>query len=76
LFLGDGDSVKVKQLDAELCHVGLAQPGSQTLINTLLAGGYLPLVSSIGVTDEGQMMNVIADQAATSLAATLGADLI
>ncbi|MDK7055523.1 hypothetical protein QP260_23085, partial [Escherichia coli] len=49
LFLGDGDSVKVTQLDAELGHVGLAQPGSPTLINTLLAGGYLPVVSSIGV---------------------------
>ncbi len=29
LFLGDGDSVKVTQLDAELGHVGLAQPGSR-----------------------------------------------
>lgn len=75
LFLGDGDSVKVTQLDAELGHVGLAQPGSPTLINTLLAGGYLPVVSSIGVTDEGQLMNVNADRAATALAAT-GADLI
>lgn len=76
LFLGDGDSVKVTQLDAELGHVGLAQPGSPALINTLLAGGYLPVVSSIGVTDEGQLMNVNADQAATALAATTGADLI
>ncbi len=62
LFLGDGDSVKVTQLDAELGHVGLAQPGSPALINTLLAGGYLPVVSSIGVTDEGQLMNVNADR--------------
>jgi acetylglutamate kinase len=27
LYLGDGDSVKVTQLDEELGHVGLAQPG-------------------------------------------------
>jgi acetylglutamate kinase len=40
--------VKVTQLDEELGHVGLAQPGSSALINTLLAGGYLPVVSSIG----------------------------
>ncbi len=73
---GDGDSVKVTQLDEELGHVGLAQPGSPKLINTLLENGYLPVVSSIGVTDEGQLMNVNADQAATALAATLGADLI
>ncbi len=50
--------------------------GSPKLINTLLENGYLPVVSSIGVTDEGQLMNVNADQAATALAATLGADLI
>lgn len=49
---------------------------SPKLINTLLENGYLPVVSSIGVTDEGQLMNVNADQAATALAATLGADLI
>nr|WP_077877865.1 acetylglutamate kinase [Escherichia coli] len=76
LFLGDGDSVKVTQLDEELGHVGLAQPGSPKLINSLLENGYLPVVSSIGVTNEGQLMNVNADQAATALAATLGADLI
>ena len=76
LFLGDGDSVNVTQLDEELGHVGFAQPGSPALINTLLAGGYMPVVSSIGVTDKGELMNVNADQAATALAATLGADLI
>ncbi len=58
MFLGDGDSVKVTQLDEELGHVGLAQPGSPKLINSLLENGYLPVVSSIGVTDEGQLMNV------------------
>ena len=76
LFLGDGDSVKVTQLDEELGHVGLAQPGSPKLINSLLENGYLPVVSSIGVTDEGQLMNVNADQAATAIAEALGADLV
>ncbi|EBX2239422.1 acetylglutamate kinase, partial [Salmonella enterica subsp. enterica serovar Weltevreden] len=76
LFLGDGDSVNVTQLDEALGHVGLAQPGSPKLINMLLENGFLPVVSSIGVTEDGQLMNVNADQAATALAATLGADLI
>ena len=76
LYLGDGDSVKVTPLDKALGHVGLAQPGSPKLINTLLEGGFLPVVSSIGVTEDGLLMNVNADQAATALAATLGADLI
>ncbi|MBO2007354.1 hypothetical protein J4732_21790 [Serratia marcescens] len=48
--------------------------GSPALLNTLLSAGYLPVVSSIGITAEGQLMNVNADQAATALAATLGAD--
>ncbi|TCV93455.1 N-acetylglutamate kinase [Biostraticola tofi] len=76
LCLGDGDSVKVTPLAAELGHVGKAEPGSPLLISTLLAANYLPIISSIGITAEGQLMNVNADQAATALAATLGADLI
>ncbi|MBJ3815235.1 acetylglutamate kinase [Shimwellia pseudoproteus] len=76
LFLGDGGSVNVTQLDESLGHVGLATPGNPALINVLLNSGYLPVVSSIGVTDDGQLMNVNADQAATALAETLGADLI
>ncbi len=76
LYLGDGDSVNVTKLDEELGHVGNATPGSPLLINTLLSAGFLPVISSIGVTAEGELMNVNADQAATALAATLGADLI
>lgn len=76
LCLGDGHTVKVTQLNEELGHVGEAKPGSPALIQALLAGGFLPIVSSIGITDEGELMNVNADQAATALAATLGADLV
>lgn len=76
LSLADGGSVAVTQLDPALGHVGHALPGSPELLNTLLNAGYLPVVSSIGITAEGQLMNVNADQAATALAATLGADLI
>jgi acetylglutamate kinase len=45
-------------------------------LTTLLDAGYLPVVSSIGFTEQGELMNVNADQAATALAETLGADLI
>lgn len=76
LSLADGGSVAVTQLDPALGHVGHVLPGSPELLNTLLNAGYLPVVSSIGITVEGQLMNVNADQAATALAATLGADLI
>ncbi len=76
LSLADGGSVSVTQLSEELGNVGKAEVGSPALINTLTGAGYLPIVSSIGITATGELMNVNADQAATALAATLGADLI
>lgn len=76
LSLADGGSVTVTQLDAALGHVGNVQPGSPALLNTLLDAGYLPVISSIGITADGQLMNINADQAATALAYTLDADLI
>jgi len=76
LCLGDGDSATVTPLDEKLGYVGHASPGKPALLNTLLGAGYLPVVSSIGITQQGELMNVNADQAATALAATLGADLI
>lgn len=76
LSLADGGSVTVTQLDAALGHVGNVQPGSPVLLNTLLNAGYLPVISSIGITADGQLMNINADQAATALAATLDGDLI
>ncbi|MFS7197146.1 acetylglutamate kinase [Rahnella inusitata] len=76
LSLADGGSVSVTQLSEELGYVGKAEAGNPALINTLTGAGYLPIVSSIGITAAGDLMNVNADQAATALAATLGADLI
>ena len=76
LSLADGGSVVVTQLSEELGNVGKAEVGSPALINTLTGAGYLPIISSIGITADGELMNVNADQAATALAATLGADLI
>jgi acetylglutamate kinase len=76
LCLGDGNTVSVTPLDAELGHVGKAEAGSPALVQTLLAVNYMPIISSIGITIDGKLMNVNADQAATALAATLGADLI
>jgi len=76
LSLTDGVSVTVTQRDAALGHVGNVQLGSPALLNTLLGAGYLPMISYISITTDGQLMNVNANQAATALAATLDADLI
>lgn len=76
LCLADGGLCSVSQLDPELGAVGHCQPGDATLLQTLLNGGFLPVISSIGITSEGQLMNVNADQAATAIAEALGADLV
>ncbi|MFV9284302.1 acetylglutamate kinase, partial [Raoultella ornithinolytica] len=76
LCLGDGQSVKVTPLSDELGHVGKAAPGNPALLNLLLNNGFLPVISSIGITEDGLLMNVNADQAATAIAETLGADLV
>ncbi|MGG4610098.1 acetylglutamate kinase [Providencia sp. Me31A] len=76
LSLGDGKSVTVTQLNEELGHVGNAKPGDAKLLKLLLSAGYLPIISSIGMTSEGELMNVNADQAATAIAQVLNADLV
>ena len=75
LSLADGGICQVQQMDPELGAVGTAKPGSPELLKVLLENGYMPVVSSIGITADGELMNVNADQAATSIAMALNADL-
>ncbi|MDR0219699.1 MAG: acetylglutamate kinase [Enterobacteriaceae bacterium] len=76
LCLGDGGIVKVSQLDEEFGHTGSAQPGNPDLLKLLLDIGYMPIISSIGITENGELMNVNADQAATAIAQALNAELV
>ena len=76
LCLADGGLCNVTQLDPDLGAVGDCKPGDASLLQALLDGGFLPVISSIGITAEGQLMNVNADQAATAIAEALGADLV
>jgi acetylglutamate kinase len=57
-----------------LGRVGLPSRASDTrLLRTLVNEGFVPVVSSIGVTEEGQLLNVNADTMAGHLAAALSA---
>ena len=76
LCLADGGLCQVTQLDPDLGAVGDCKPGNPALVAGILGQGFLPVVSSIGITADGQMMNVNADQAATAIAEALGADLV
>ncbi|CAM3507577.1 acetylglutamate kinase [Xenorhabdus nematophila] len=76
LCLGDGGMVKVSQLDKTFGHTGMAIAGEPDLLKILLDVGYMPIISSIGITEHGELMNVNADQAATAIAQVLNADLV
>ncbi|AWH90775.1 acetylglutamate kinase [Buchnera aphidicola (Melanaphis sacchari)] len=76
LCLADGKSVIVKQLNKNLGNVGQAMPGSPVFLKQLCNQGMLPIISSVGITEDGLLMNVNADLAATALSTTLGAHLI
>ncbi|WP_417607163.1 acetylglutamate kinase [Oceanimonas baumannii] len=76
LCLADGGLCRVSQLDPELGAVGQIEGGDSALVSSLLSGGFMPIVSSIGVTFDGNLMNVNADQAATAIAEILDAELV
>jgi acetylglutamate kinase len=76
LSLADGGLCHVEELDPELGAVGKATPGDSTVLQAILAAGALPIISSIGLTEQGQMMNVNADQAAVAVAGALDAELV
>ncbi len=74
--LADGGLCKVTQLDPDLGAVGACEPGDGRLLQAVLDMGLLPVISSIGISAKGELMNVNADQAATAIAEVLGADLV
>jgi acetylglutamate kinase len=76
LSLADGFSCKVTQLDPDLGAVGICAPNNPSLINGLLAGGHLPVISSIGIGEDGRLYNVNADQAAIAICELVGAELV
>jgi len=76
---GIGRSVQAAPLDtisgerADLGLVGEPRGQDVALVADLLRLGYIPVVASIGVTDDGTLLNVNADTFASHLAAGLGA---
>ncbi|HEY7866174.1 MAG TPA: acetylglutamate kinase [Psychromonas sp.] len=76
LSLADGFSCKVTQLDPDLGAVGISSPNNPALLNTLLTAGYLPVISSIAIGEDGRLYNVNADQAAITICELLGAELV
>lgn len=57
----------------DLGFVGKTTAADPQLINTLLAADFMPVVASLAIGPEGQLLNVNADSAASAIAASLGA---
>lgn len=76
LSLADGFSCSVKQMDPELGAVGISSANNPALINSLLAGGFLPVISSIGIGEDSRLYNVNADQAAITICELVNAELV
>lgn len=76
LSLGDGNMVSCTLADVLLGNVGNPEPKDATLLKTLLANGFLPVVSSIGALSHGELVNVNADDAAVAICQLLEAELL
>ncbi|CAM3563165.1 Acetylglutamate kinase [Vibrio aerogenes CECT 7868] len=76
MCLGDGGLCQVEVLDPALGAVGRASAGDATVVNAVIQAGATPVISSIGLTAQGEMMNVNADDAAVAVAKSLDADLV
>jgi len=65
---------EAEPLRAELGHVGRPVRSNPGVLETLNAGGYLPVVACVGGDRQGRIYNVNADQMAVSCASGFRAD--
>ncbi|MGI2856400.1 acetylglutamate kinase [Shewanella algae] len=76
MSLADANLVDAVIKDERLGLVGEVSPKDGSYINFVLSQGWMPIVSSIAVSSEGQLLNVNADQAATVLAKLVQGKLV
>ena len=70
----DGGLIKVHQKNEKLGHVGEIDEINTKILDDLLDGGFIPVISSIGLDDDGNPYNINADTAAAKIAAALHAE--
>jgi acetylglutamate kinase len=76
LSLGDGglcEARKATRYPFDPGAVGEIVGGDPSLVTTLVDGGFLPVVSSIGLDATGRMLNINADDAAAAIARIVSA---
>lgn len=70
----DGHLLKCEKQDTKLGFVGKIVGTDTTILTDLLELGYIPVVSTIGYDDEGNVYNINADTAAAALSGALDAE--
>lgn len=70
----DGSMIRAEQADARLGKVGRITDIDTTPILDLLDKGYIPVVSTLGVGEDGTVYNINADTAAAAIAGKLRAE--
>lgn len=79
LCLGDGQLLTCVQKSESLGRVGEVTSPARSgggIVTTLLAAGFLPIISSIGIDASGGLLNLNADDAAAGLAKSLSASTL
>lgn len=74
----DGHMIKARKMDnvkgIDLGYVGEIIKVNAAIVKLLLDNGYIPVISPIGMGDDGQTYNINADTAASRIAAALHAE--
>lgn len=73
LCLGDGRSVntiKAEHYGFDPGRVGAVTGGHPALLDTLMSAGFLPVLCTIGLDDDGRPLNINGDDGAAGVAAT------
>lgn len=72
----DAQMIKSEKLDEKLGFVGEITHINQKPILDILEKGYIPVISTVGYDDDGNVYNINADTAAARIAGKLGAEAL
>ena len=70
----DGHMIEAKMRDERLGYVGEITDINIEIVEDVLEKGYIPVISTVGCDNEGNIYNINADTAAARIAGKLGAE--
>ncbi len=70
----DARMIQAVQRDPELGYVGRVTGVDVTLVEDVMAAGYVPVISTLGCDEAGNVYNINADTAASYIAGAIGAE--